>query len=56
VRIRPTGLLTAARREEGRANGVEMVTNDASWRPRLREGWPDVTVVTFSELAELAAG
>jgi predicted nucleic acid-binding protein len=28
-----------------------LVTNDASWRPRLREGWPEVTVLTLSELA-----
>jgi len=31
-----------------------LVTNDASWRPRLREAWPEVTVVTLSELAQIA--
>jgi predicted nucleic acid-binding protein len=38
------------------AGARHVVTNDASWRPRLREAWPDVTVVTLSELAEAAAG
>jgi predicted nucleic acid-binding protein len=28
-----------------------LVTNDMSWRPRLREGWPEATVVTLAELA-----
>jgi predicted nucleic acid-binding protein len=35
------------------AGARHIVTNDASWRPRLKEAWPDVTVIT---LAELAAG
>ena len=28
-----------------------LVTNDASWRPRLSGAWPDVTVLTLAELA-----
>ena len=33
-----------------------VVTNDASWGPRLRAAWPDATVVTLAELAGLAPG
>jgi len=28
-----------------------LVTNDASWRPRLSDAWPDATVLTLAELA-----
>jgi hypothetical protein len=31
-----------------------VVTNDASWRPRLREAWPDATVLTLVELSGAA--
>jgi predicted nucleic acid-binding protein len=33
-----------------------VVTNDARWGPRLREAWPETTVVTLAEIAEIAAG
>ena len=42
-----TGLAVGAR---------HVVTNDVSWRTRLREAWPEVTVVTLAELAEIPAG
>lgn len=36
-----TGLVAGAR---------HVVTNDASWRPRLRDTWPEATVVNLTDL------